>query len=198
MARTIYQIAPIDTNRQQGVGLLLPMNKSAHASNPNLNSILGQTTSVGNDYATKGGSGASVFAMSYSTQQQAITNLKNLLATNRGERYMQPAFGTRIKQAVFQPNTENLELFLEETISESIEMWLPYIKLEGVDVIRDVDNYSFVIQVNFSITETGANRTIVILANENNIVVTEELDGVQNEALTAVGTFGDTFTAGSY
>jgi hypothetical protein len=77
-------------------------------------------------------------------------------------------------------------------------MWLPYIKLEGVDVIRDVDNYSFAIQVNFSITETGANRTIVILANENNIVVTEEASQITNETLTAVGTFGDSFAAGSY
>ena len=196
MARTIYQIAPIDVGSQQGVGVLLPMNKSAHASNPNLNNLSGQLSSVGQDYSNQGKSGASVFAMSYSTEEQAITNLKNLLATSKGERYMQPLFGTRIKEAVFQPNTLNLEEFIKETITEAIEMWLPYIVLDSVGIIRDVDNYSFGIQVNFQVTENGANRVIVILANENNIVVTNETDIVQS--LTAVGTFGDTFAAGSY
>tara|TARA_R110001592_G_scaffold160633_1_gene392797 strand:+ start:3530 stop:4120 length:591 start_codon:yes stop_codon:yes gene_type:complete len=196
MARTIYQIAPIDVGAQQGVGVLLPMNKSAHASNPNLNNLSGQLSSVGQDYSKQGKSGASVFAMSYSTEEQAITNLKNLLATSKGERYMQPLFGTKIKEAVFQPNTLNLEDFIKDTITEAIEMWLPYIVLDSVGIIRDVDNYSFGIQVNFQVTETGANRVIVVLANENNIVVTNEADIVQS--LTAVGTFGDTFAAGSY
>ena len=69
MARTIYQIAPIDPGRQQGIGILLPMNKSAHSNNASLNNILGQTTNVGQNYNNTGTSGASVFALSYSTEE---------------------------------------------------------------------------------------------------------------------------------
>ena len=87
MARKIYQIAPYPSGQQQGIGVLLPMNKSAHASNPNLNTITGIGQTVSQDYATSGGNGASVFAMSYSTEEQAISNLKNLLGTNKGERF---------------------------------------------------------------------------------------------------------------
>ena len=197
MARTIYQIAPIDTGQQQGVGILLPMNKAAHANNPGLNSILGQGTNVGSDYTKTSAGGASVFAVSYSTEEQAISNLKNLLATSRGERFMQPLFGTRIREAVFQPNTANLEVFIEDTVTEAINKWLPYINLSSVDVIRDIDAYSFAIRVNFSVTESGANRVIVILANEDTIEVVSETESGPL-ALTAVGTFGDAFAGGAY
>ena len=196
MSRTIYQIAPIQAGEQQGVGILLPMNKAAHANNTNLNSILGQGTSVGQDYKTTKG-GASVFAQSYSTEEQAISNLKNLLATNRGERFMQPLFGTKIREAVFQPNTLNLEEFIKETITEAINKWLPYINLQGIDIVRDIEVYSFAIKVNFSITVTGANRVIVVLANERNIQVVSEASNLP-AALTAVDTFGDVFASGGY
>jgi phage baseplate assembly protein W len=198
MARTIYQIAPIDPGRQQGIGILLPMNKSAHSNNASLNNILGQTTNVGQNYNNTGTSGASVFALSYSTEEQAVSNLKNLLATTRGERFMQPLFGTRIREAVFQPNTQNLESFIEDTVSEAIDLWLPYINLSGIDVIRDVDNYSFAFRINFSITETGANRVIIVLLDEDNIVVQTEDTEEVTQALVSVGTFGDEFASGAY
>ena len=197
MARKIYQIKPIDTGVQQGVGVLLPMNKSAHANDPNLNSITGALTEAGQDYKSASKSGASVFALSYSSEEQAISNLKNLLGTNRGERIMQPRFGTRIREAVFQPNTANLRDFIDESITEAIDTWLPYINLQGVDVIQNIDEHTFLIRVNFSVTETGANRVIFVLANENNIQVTaEETDAPL--ALTEVGTFGDVFASGGY
>tara|TARA_A100001201_G_scaffold3475_4_gene7920 strand:+ start:3600 stop:4193 length:594 start_codon:yes stop_codon:yes gene_type:complete len=197
MARTIYQIAPIESGEQQGVGILLPMNKSAHANNSQLNTLSGQSSLVGSDYKVSNASGGSVFALSFTTEQQAISNLKNLLATSRGERLMQPLFGTRIREAVFQPNTLNLEEFIRETITESINKWLPYINLGDVDIIRNIDQYSFAIRVNFSVTENGANRVIIILANENNINVASETTELP-ETLQAIGTFGDTFAAGSY
>ena len=196
MARTIYQIAPIKTGQQQGVGILLPMNKAAHSNNARLNSISGQGTNVGQDYKSVG-RGASVFAVSYSTEGQAISNLKNLLATSRGERYMQPLFGTRIREAVFQPNTIELEEFIEETVTESINKWLPYINLQGIDVIRDIDQYSFAIRVNFSVSEVGANRVIIILASEDSILVNSDTDVIPS-SLQAVGTFGDVFSSGAY
>ncbi len=161
MSRTIYQIAPIDSGQQQGVGILLPMNKAAHANSPNLNTIQGQSSNVGSTYSATNG-GSSVFAQSYSTEDQAISNLKNLLATSRGERFMQPLFGTKIRESVFEQNTAALENFIRETITESIELWLPYITLGDIDINRDVDQYSFAIRVNFSVTEQGANQVIII------------------------------------
>ena len=110
---------------------------------------------------------------------------------------MQPLFGTRIREAVFQPNTIELEEFIEETVTESINKWLPYINLQGIDVIRDIDQYSFAIRVNFSVSEVGANRVIIILASEDSILVNSDTDVIPS-SLQAVGTFGDVFSSGAY
>ena len=193
MARTIYQIAPVQSGVQQGVGILLPMNKAAHANTPDLNALANQNS--GQDYSAKSTGGSSVFAQSYTTEEQAITNLKNLLATSRGERFMQPLFGTRIRESVFEQNTEALESFIRDTITESIELWLPYISLGSIDITRDIDNYSFAIRVNFSVTEQGANQVIIIYATEDTIEVVSETEDTPT-ALTAVGTFGASTVGG--
>ena len=75
---------------------------------------------------------------------------------------------------------------------------MPYINLSGIDVIRDVDNYSFAFRINFSITETGANRVIIVLLDEDNIVVQTEDTEEVTQALVSVGTFGDEFASGAY
>jgi len=111
---------------------------------------------------------------------------------------MQPLFGTKIREAVFQPNTLNLEEFIEETITESINKWLPYINLHGVDITRNIDQYSFAIRVNFSVTQNGANRIIIILADENNITVASETTELPAETLQVVGSFGGSFGSGGY
>ena len=89
MARSIYQYKPIDNSEQ---AILLPLNKSAKGKAPSSN------------YATNPSTGKGVFESSYTTQQAVISNLKNLILTTKGERYMQPEFGTSIKtrSMVFQ------------------------------------------------------------------------------------------------
>ena len=93
---------------------------------------------------------------------------------------------------------KDLEDFLNETITEAIQRWLPYIVLAGIDIIRDVDQYSFAIRINFSVTENGANRVIVVLANEENIQVATEQETDPSFGLQQVGTFGNVFAAGGY
>jgi phage baseplate assembly protein W len=196
MARTIYQIKPIDVGAQRGVGILLPMNKSAHANSPNLNSLFNQSETLGQSYDAGPSNGGSVFAQSYSTEEQAISNLKNLLLTSRGERIMQPTFGTRIREAVFQPNSINLQEFINETLTESINKWLPYININSIDVTRHIDQEIFYIRLNFSVTEVGANRVIVIMTNEENVQIVTEAQ--IPTGLVAVDTFGDEFASGAY
>jgi phage baseplate assembly protein W len=75
------------------------------------------------------------FAQSFSSFEQAKTNLKNLLLTKQGERVMQPNFGTGLHSLLFEQLTENLEEDLIDTITKSVNFWLPYITIEEVDVM---------------------------------------------------------------
>jgi hypothetical protein len=74
--RLQYRINPIDLKPNKAVGVMLPLG------------------------------GSPMFKSSYTTEQQAISNLKNLLLTTKGERPFQPLFGSDIYSLLF----ENIQL----------------------------------------------------------------------------------------
>lgn len=74
------------------------------------------------------------FEQAFTSFDQAKSNLKNLLLTKKGERIMQPEFGSGLHSLLFEQLDENLEQRLEETIVESVNFWLPYITIDEIDV----------------------------------------------------------------
>ena len=103
-----------------------------------------------------------LFALSYSTEEQAVSNLKNLLLTRKGERLFQPDFGSQIYALLFEPITLDLKQKMEEGILADVNFWLPYIIIDKVDVSPDEDRNFVGISLNFRVTEQGANREIVL------------------------------------
>ena len=175
MARPIYQYRPINDNPDSALGILLPLNKGAAGKSAQLN------------YASGSSGGNGVFDSSYTTQEAAISNLKNLILTEKGERYMQPNLGTNIRTILFENNTSEIRELLMESVKEDIEFWLPYISLNAVDVSTSADQHSLNVRMSFQITNIGANVVINILASENSLTVEEDLTDV---SLTQVDTFG--------
>jgi phage baseplate assembly protein W len=161
MGRPIYQYKPINDRPDKAIGILLPFNKSAD----------GRSTTQ--NYGSGSIDGGSVFAQSYSTEQQAISNLKNLLLTRKGERVMQPNFGTDIQSILFEQNTEDVASDLESSLRTDIEFWLPYINIVNLEVLRSVDQYTFLVRLTVNVTNIGANLVINVLASENQISVAE-------------------------
>jgi len=79
--------------------------------------------------------GGTMFNQSYSSFEAAKSNLKNLLLTNKGERILQPNFGTNLRELLFEQLTDGvLEEKLETVITDSINFWLPYIDVEEIEV----------------------------------------------------------------
>lgn len=74
------------------------------------------------------------FAQSFSSYEQAKANLKNLLMTKKGERIMQPNFGTGLHSLLFEPMDSDFETKLEQTITRNVNYWLPYINIEEIDI----------------------------------------------------------------
>ena len=74
------------------------------------------------------------FAQSFSSYEQAKANLKNLLMTKKGERIMQPNFGTGLHSLLFEPMDSDFETKLEQTITKNVNYWLPYINIEEIDI----------------------------------------------------------------
>jgi len=78
-----------------------------------------------------------LFGLTETTLEQAGHNIKNLLLTAKGERVMQPDFGSDLRALLFEQADEDIEERIEETILESISTWLPYISVEKIDIIED-------------------------------------------------------------
>lgn len=74
------------------------------------------------------------FEQAFSSFEQAKSNLRNLLLTRRGERIMQPNFGSGLHELLFEQATEQLEQRLEEEITNTVNFWLPYIEISEIEV----------------------------------------------------------------
>ena len=82
------------------------------------------------------------FAQTFQTSEQVKSNIKNLLLTKKGERILQPEFGSGLQELLFEPNVDDFEGRIEDTINDSLKQWLPYvtadeINIESTDELRD-------------------------------------------------------------
>jgi len=74
------------------------------------------------------------FEQAFVSFEQAKSNLKNLLLTKKGERVMQPNFGTGLHSLLFEQIDDNLESKIQETITKNVNYWLPYVNIKNIDV----------------------------------------------------------------
>lgn len=88
----------------------------------------------------------------YDKNEQAKENLKSLLLTKIGERYMLPDFGTQLLNILFEPNTDLLGIDIQSMLAESIGYWLPYINLQLVDVKTAQSHQELTNEVEISIS----------------------------------------------
>lgn len=74
------------------------------------------------------------FGQTFQTSEQVKSNIKNLLLTKKGERILQPEFGSGLQELLFEPNVDDFEGRIEDTINESLEQWLPYVTAEEINI----------------------------------------------------------------
>ena len=134
--RPIQRISPLDLRRNVAVGVPFPLG------------------------------GTPIFSSTFSTQDQAISNLKCLLLTRKGERPFQPLFGTDLPSFLFEQITDKLLNQLKDTIEEDIKFWLPYIKMRDIVVTKDEDRHIVNFSFTFSVGESNANQIIILEVSE--------------------------------
>ena len=78
MARPVYQYQPINETPDIAIGVPLPFNKSSRAHTDFFRSA---TFGDAASYASGSAGGTGVFTQTYSTEEQSLSNLKNLLMT---------------------------------------------------------------------------------------------------------------------
>ena len=140
--RRQFRISPLDLKKNTAVGVMLPLG------------------------------GTPMFKLSYTTEEQAISNLKNLLLTRKGERPFQPLFGTDIYSILFENITSDVETTLTESLTSDILFWLPYIRINELKVVGERDKNTISISLSVRVNDVGANTPIIInVSNQGNISI---------------------------
>lgn len=103
------------------------------------------------------------FDPTFTTIDEAKSNMINLLLTAKGERLMQPELGTNIQRILFENVTAEINSLIVDDITEAVNQWLPYVVLQSVEVDTErLDNDNRIdVQVTFGIKQDPSiNETI--------------------------------------
>jgi len=98
------------------------------------------------------------FASTTTTIKAVKNNIRNLLSTHKGERYMQPNIGLNLRKFLFEQFTDELRLQIENDILDTFDFWLPFIQVKDLKVgmssatAGSVNNNKLIISVVFNIT----------------------------------------------
>ena len=106
-------------------------------------------------YKSNGSEG--YFASTKITLHSVRNNLINLLNTQTGERVFHPNLGLNLKRRLFEPITTDLEDEIRLDISTAISTWLPFVKINRLDVTvsgtDEFDRNKIKINLTFSLNE---------------------------------------------
>lgn len=125
-----------------------------------------------------------VFYQSYTNRIQVFSNVKNLLLTAKGERYMQPDFGTELRFILFE-NISSEDAFAERIRGEiisAINTWLPYLSIKSLEVNLnmtddgrvDDPNHAVGIKMELQIVGTNIYLPIQIFISDTGNLTIEE------------------------
>ena len=116
---------------------------------------------IGLDLPIRKSDGVEGYFTATSTTIAAIkNNIRNLLLTNRGERYLQPNIGLNLRRYLFEQYSTDLEDSIKVEINDTIAMWLPFVLIKEItvkmsNVNNDIGAHTLQIYVVFSIQQAA-------------------------------------------
>lgn len=76
------------------------------------------------------------------------SSVKMLLITTKGERIMQPTYGTLLRRTIFMPNTDSITTVIRQEITEALNQFEPRVSLQTFD-IKKASNRSVTVNATF-------------------------------------------------
>lgn len=127
-----------------------------------------------------------IFYNTFTNNQQILTNLKMLILTQMGERYLQPEFGTDIRYILFEniADEDEFKKRLIGTITGAISRWMPFLSVTKSQVLINVntsdkiveDDHAVTIKLDINIAGTPSYLPIIIfISDTGNLTIREAL-----------------------
>ena len=104
---------------------------------------------IGLDLPIRKSDGVEGYFASTSTTVQAVkNNIKNLLLTNRGERYLQPTIGLNLRKYLFEQFTVDVEDGIKADIVDSLNTWLPFVNIVELRINQNENTLNIYVSFN--------------------------------------------------
>lgn len=132
MAYKVRKIDPLDLQPRKAIGVKLPF------------------------------SGRAVFNSTYQSKDAIKANLINFFLTGRGERYLNPNFGSGLRNFLFENINEGTLRGTKENIKALLEVYFPRIVVRELTLQSAPDTNLIEFFLKYEISETDINDEIVI------------------------------------
>ena len=74
------------------------------------------------------------FASTTTTIEAVKNNIKNLVQTDKGERFMQPELGLNLRNYMFEQVTDEIIINIQNDIVDIFKVWLPFVEIQDIQV----------------------------------------------------------------
>lgn len=133
MAYRVPNINPLDVGQRVAIGVSIPFNQPQ------------------------------VFTQTYTTSDQIKSNIINYILTSKGERPLNPNFGTNIRQQLFETLTPTSTTTISNLLKDEIKLNFPSVLINELKVEPQYDTNSVSITVNYSILGGNPNTLNITL-----------------------------------
>ena len=120
---------------------------------------------IGLDLPIRKSEGVDGYFASTSTTVSAVkNNIRNLLLTNKGERYLQPDIGLNLRKFLFEQITDDIQETIKIEIVETLDKWLHVVNVEELNINAEEDS-----------TDTNTLKIFVLFNIKNNPNILESV-----------------------
>lgn len=107
-------------------------------------------------------SGQAVFNSTYQTKDAIKTNIINYFLTGVGERYMNPTFGTPLRNQLFENITQDKLSAIKDIIRQGLYLYFPKVIPSVMEVESTPDTNTISFFMSYSISETNIEDELLI------------------------------------
>jgi len=133
MAINLPPIAPIDAGQNVAIGVSIPFNTNV------------------------------VFSQTYTTKDQLKSNIINFVLTNKGERPLQPTYGTTLRKYIFETITPSMVTDIEDTLRTELALNFPTVTFQKITASSIPDQNSITISIYYYILGGDVNTINITL-----------------------------------
>jgi len=107
-------------------------------------------------------SGKAVFNSTYQSKDAIKTNLINYFLTARGERYLNPTFGNRLQNLLFDQLTETKVREIDAIVRRDLEVYFPKVEPVEINTVGIPDRNTVQFALRYIIRDTNIEDEVII------------------------------------